>query len=373
LKISFISVLPPYRGGISNHSSLILKELKKNNDIQVINFKKLYPSIFFPGKSQYDDSTPLGSRLLSSVNPTTWRKVFLKIKSNRSDILIFKFWHPFFIPCYRYIAKKIKKNTNCKIIIIFDNILPHEPFPFTKALLNYFFKYVDAFIVQSAKVEKELKSIIPNPNYDKVFHPVYDNYPNPIDKTDAKLKLKMKDFDIVLFFGLIRKYKGLDKLILSMEKVFEEKSNIKLLIVGECYGEKKKYLSLIEKSNYSDRILWVEEYVKESEVNLYFSASDVVVLPYLSASQSGIIPLAYNYNKPVIVSDLEGLAEVVDVGKTGHVFNSKLKNDLSDKILDFFNSYDDKYYTINIDEYKNNFKWSNFEDSIVKLLRKLKK
>ena len=251
--------------------------------------------------------------------------------------------------------------------------MPHEPFPFTKVLLNYFFKYVDAFIVQSAKVEKELKSIIPNPNYDKVFHPVYDNYPNPIDKRDAKLKLKMQDSDIVLFFGLIRKYKGLDKLILSMEKVFEEKSNIKLLIVGECYGEKKKYLSLIEKSKYSDRILWVEEYVKESEVNLYFSASDVVVLPYLSASQSGIIPLAYNYNKPVIVSDLEGLAEVVDVGKTGHVFNSKLKNDLSQKILDFFNSYDDKYYTINIDEYKNNFKWSNFEDSILKLLRKLKK
>ena len=155
----------------------------------------------------------------------------------------------------------------------------------------------------------------------------------------------MQDSDIVLFFGLIRKYKGLDKLILSMEKVFEEKSNIKLLIVGECYGEKKKYLSLIEKSKYSDRILWVEEYVKESEVNLYFSASDVVVLPYLSASQSGIIPLAYNYNKPVIVSDLEGLAEVVDVDKTGHIFNYKLKNDLSHKDFRFFNSYDDKYYT----------------------------
>ena len=299
--------------------------------------------------------------------------MFLDVEANHSDILIFKFWHPFFIPCYRYIAKKIKKNTNCKIVIIFDNILPHEPFPFTKVLLNYFFKYVDAYIVQSGKVEKELATIVPNPIYDKVFHPIYDNYPDIIDKRDAKLKLKIQDSDIVLFFGLIRKYKGLDKLILSMEKVFEEKPNIKLLIVGECYSEKKKYLSLIKKSKYSDRILWVEEYVKESEVNLYFSASDVVVLPYLSASQSGIIPLAYNYNKPVIVSDLEGLAEVVDVDKTGHIFDPKLKNDLSKKIVDFFDLYDEKFYTKNIEEYKNNFKWSNFEDSIIKLLHRLEK
>ncbi len=363
----------PYRGGISNHSSLILKELKKNNDVQVINFSKLYPSIFFPGKSQYDDSVSIGSRLLSSISPITWRKVFLNIQANQSDILIFKFWHPFFIPCYRYIAKKIKKNTNCKILMIFDNIVPHEPFPFTKVLLKYLFKYVDAYIVQSVKVERELASIVSNPTYDKVFHPIYDNYPDIIDKRDAKLKLKMQDSNIILFFGLVRKYKGLDKLILSMEKVFECNPAAKLLIAGECYGEKNKYLTLIKKSKYSDRILWIEEYVKESDVNLYFSACDVVVLPYLSASQSGIIPLAYNYNKPVIVSNLEGLTEVVDIGKTGQVFDPKLKNDLSIKILDFFDSYDENFYNKNIDEYKNNFKWSNFEDSIMKLLRRLEK
>jgi len=373
LKISFISVFPPYRGGISNHSNLILNELKNNNDIHIVNFKKLYPSIFFPGKSQYDDKCTIGHRSLSSTNPITWMKVVSDIKSNDSELLIIKFWHPFFIPCYRYIAKKIKKTTNCKVIIIYDNIFPHESFPFVKFLLKRFLVYADAHIVQSAKVERELKQILSNPIYDKVFHPIYDNYSDSIDKEDAKLELKIQDSNIILFFGLIRKYKGLDLLISSMEKVFEKNSKIKLLIAGECYGEKKKYISLIEKSKYSNRIYWVEEYIKDSEVNLYFSASDVVVLPYISASQSGIIPLAYNYNKPVIVSNLEGLAEVVNIGKTGYVFNSKSKNDLSIKILDFFDSYDEKFYVKNIKEYKNNFKWSNFVKATLNLINKLDK
>ena len=255
--------------------------------------------------------------------------------------------------------------------MIFDNIFPHEPFPFSKILLKKLLSNVDIHIVQSSKVEKELKKIAPNSLYDKVFHPIYNNYPCAIDKEDAKSKLNIAEADVVLFFGLIRGYKGLDKLILSMEKVFETRSDVKLLIAGECYSDKQKYISMIKKSKYSDKILWKEEYINEDEVSIYFSAANVVVLPYIGASQSGIVPLSYHYNKPVIVSDLEGLKEVVDIGKTGYVFNLKSEHDLSDSILKFLKNYNENYYSDNIESYKSNFAWSNFESSIRKLLAKL--
>ena len=372
MNISFISVFPPYRGGIATHSHLILNELKKNNNVQAINFIKLYPSIFFPGKSQYDNSEKIiGERILNSTNPLKWKKVVSKIKENKSELIIFKFWHPFFIPCYNYIIKKIKKDTNIKIAMIFDNIFPHEPFPFSKILLKKLLLNVDIHVVQSSKVEKELKKIAPNALYDKVFHPIYNNYPCAIDKEDAKSKLNITEANVVLFFGLIRDYKGLDKLILSMEKVFEIRSDVKLLIAGECYSDKQKYISMIKKSKYSDKILWKEEYINEDEVSVYFSAANLVVLPYVGASQSGIVPLSYHYNKPVIVSDLEGLKEVVDIGKTGYVFNLKSEYDLSDSILKFLKNYNENYYSDNIESYKSNFAWSNFESSIRKLLAKL--
>tara|TARA_Y100001960_G_C14501175_1_gene741674 strand:- start:30 stop:803 length:774 start_codon:yes stop_codon:yes gene_type:complete len=255
--------------------------------------------------------------------------------------------------------------------MIFDNIFPHESFPFSKILLKKNLANVDAYIVQSSNVEKELKSLVDNPIYDKVFHPIYNNYPDAISKKEAKSKLNIYESNVVLFFGLIRDYKGLDLLILSMEKVFKQKQDIKLVIAGECYGDKSKYISMIRDSKYSDKILWIEEYIKEDQVNIYFSASDVVVLPYISASQSGIIPLSYHYNKPVIVSDLEGLREVVDIGKTGHVFFHKKEGDLSSSILNFFTDYDEDYYWSNIESYKSNFAWGNFESSIKNLLNRL--
>ena len=372
MRISFISVFPPYRGGISAHSNLILKELKKNNDVQAINFTRLYPSVFFPGKSQYNDTEELtGNRTLDSINPITWKKVASSIKDNNSNVVIFKFWHPFFIPCYYYIIKKLKKYSDCKILMIFDNIFPHESFPFSTILLKKILANVDGCIVQSATVEEELKALVSEPIYAKVFHPIYDNYPNIIDKKKARLQLNINESNVVLFFGLIRDYKGLDSLILSMEKVFEKNKNMRLLIAGECYGNKEKYNSMIQASKYSDKIFWKEEYIDENEVGIYFSASDVVVLPYISASQSGIIPLSYHYNKPVIASDLVGLREVIDIGKTGYVFDPRLKGALSNSILDFFKNYDENYYKSNIELYKKNFAWSNFEDSILGLLDRL--
>lgn len=363
MKISFLSAFPPYRGGISKHSSLIYKYLSAKHDVQALNFSHLYPRIFFPGKSQYDQKLGcIGERVLSSTNLFSWKIAVRNILSHSPDMLIIKFWHPFFTPCYSYIINSIKKKSNCKIIMICDNIFPHENFPLSKILLKRLMNKVDGFLVQSSIVENELKTLIENPIYRKRFHPIYNDYPKGVNAMEARSILNISESKVVLFFGLVRKYKGLDILIKSMNKVFEKNSDIKLLIAGECYGNKDDYLSLINNSNFKDNIVWVERFISDSEVPVFFSASNVVVLPYRTASQSGVIPLAYHYNKPVITSDLESLSEVIDDGKTGYTFSEK--NGLDMKILDFFNNYNEQFYENNIKDYKQKLSWDLFISGI---------
>ena len=365
MKISFLSVFPPYRGGISKHSSLIYSHLFKYHDIQSLNFKKLYPSIFFPGKSQYDSTLdPIGERILSSTNFFSWNKTSKEIISYSPDIFIFKFWHPFFVPCYNHIIKKIKKETNVKVIMICDNIIPHEKFPFSKKIIKKLMTKVDGFIVQSSIVEDQLKTLVKNPVYSKVFHPIYDTYPPERNKENSKKKMGISNSKVVLFFGFIRQYKGLDILIKSMEKIFEKDNEIKLLIAGECYEDKNRYDRIIAKSRHKDKIEWVERFIPDDEIPDYFSVSDVVVLPYKSASQSGIIPLSYHYDRPVITSNLKSLTEVIEEGKTGFVFELNDINSLTSKITDFFKDYNSDFYQKNIRSYKKNFSWKNFVTSI---------
>ena len=372
MKISFLSAFPPYRGGISKHSSLIYSYLSEKYDIQAINFKKLYPDIFFPGKSQYDYSQiNIGKRTLDSINPFTWIKTIKIIEKHNPDILLFKFWHPFFVPAYNFIIKRTKKRCRCHIVMVCDNLFPHEKFPISRKLIKKITRNVDGFVVQSSIVEAELKSLVPNPIYVKRLHPIYDNYPNLIDKVKAKDMLNIKESKVVLFFGFIRKYKGLDILIKSMEDVFKKDSDMKLLIVGECYEDKARYYGLINKSKYKNQIMWVEDFIPDSEISKYFSASDIVVLPYTSASQSGIIPLAYHYNRPVITSNIDSLIEVVQQNKTGYIFKKGDVADLSVKISTFFNDCDSEFCNQEIENYKVSFSWDFFISGIEDLYQRL--
>ena len=365
MKISFLSVFPPYRGGISKNSSLIYKALIKSHKVQAINFKKLYPDLLFPGKSQYDiNQQEIGSRLLNSTNFFSWIKSVKKIKDFKPEVLIFKFWHPFFAPCYRYIINKVKNKNQCKVIMICDNIFPHEGFPFSKKIIKSLVSKVDGFIVQSWSVEKELKSVVRKPVFKKVFHPIYDNYPKEISREQAREKIAISESKVILFFGLIRSYKGLDDLIRSINPLFDVDDDVKLLIAGECYEDKNKYYDLINNSKHKNKILWIEEFIHDNEVNIYFSAADVVVLPYKTASQSGVIPLSYHYNKPIITSDLEGLTEVVQDGKTGFIYNQSNIKSLGLKILEFFNDYRPDQYKQNIVDYKKRFSWEAFNSAI---------
>ena len=366
MKISFLSVFPPYRGGIAQHSSQLKKYLSEKHQVQTINFKKLYPNIFFPGKNQFSDSSSIqGKRILSSINIITWFRTLRVIKKFKPDIFIFKFWNPFFVPCLYFILKGLKSNKQTKIIMVCDNIKPHESFPFSNFLIKKITRLVDGFIVQSSIVESELKTFINNPKYLKRFHPIYDNYPEKLDLKKARSKIKISHSKVILFFGLVRAYKGLDILLKSIKNIFKKNKDIMLLIVGESYEDENKYKKLILESGFQDRVIWINKFVSDNDVSLYFSAADLVVLPYKSASQSGVVPLAYNYEKPVVTSDLKSLSEVIVYGETGYTF--KTQSELESIIIKFFENFDDKFYAEKIKEHKKLFSWEKFASSITEL------
>ena len=360
MNLIIVSPFPPYRGGISKESEVLYKGfLKKGYNVKAINFIKLYPDIFFPGKTQYLEKTNFKEsfRLISTYNPFTWNDTIKKIVSFNADTVIFRYWHPILIPSYCYITKKLKKyNSKLKIYCMCDNVFPHENFLFIdKYLIKNFLNIYNGIFCMSNKVKKELKSLNEYYNIKNIFLPIKEEYGENISKEKAKNILQIKENKIILFFGLVRNYKGLNVLIKAISQLSQNFKDFKLLIAGECYDSKQKYNALIKKLNVNDKILWIDKYISDNDINLYFSAADMVVLPYLESTQSGIIPIAYNFNKIVVASDIRGLNEFVQNGKTGFLFkrnDSQELYEILNKII-HFNSFDT--FTKNIAVYKKNF------------------
>ncbi len=363
MKIIIVGPAYPYRGGIAHYTGSLYKSfLNRGHEVKIFNFKRLYPKFLFPGKTQFETSSQTeeiaSERIIDSINPINWLISGVKISKEKPDAVIFKYWLPFFAPCYGIISLVIKIFSNTKIIFICHNIIPHEKFPFGNVLTKFAFSFVDYFIVQSDVVEKDLLKIKPKAKYKKIFHPTYEIFGEAIDKNEARKILSLKpDERVLLFFGYIRPYKGLDLLLRSMKYVLS-KFPVKLLIIGEFYEDPKKYYKIIEEEGISDFVIFKSEYVPNEEVKIYFSASDLVVLPYISATQSGIVQLAYNFNKPVIVTNVGGLPEVVADGKTGFVVE-KSPEKLAEAIIKFFDENLGETFTKNINEVKKNFLWDN--------------
>ena len=335
MKIALITPFPPYRGGISAHSKNLYDCLSVNNEIIVYNFSKQYPDFLFPGKTQYRDeliadSSPNVVNILNSINPLSWIKVAKNIIQGRFDKIIFRFWNPFFIPCYVSIIKVIKKfDSNVQIYSICDNIVAHENFFAQKSLVKFFLDQLDGIIIMSSGVEDELLELKRTYKYKKIFLPIINDLGELLDISSSRKEIGLDPKDkVFMFFGLIREYKGLDILLHAINKIdINILNNIKFLIVGENYEKIDKYKNILDDDKQS-YVLWVTKYISDSKLNLYFCSSDYVVLPYKRASQSGIIPMAYYFNKPVIVSGVGSLKEMVVKGKTGFIFNNLDVEDL---------------------------------------------
>ena len=375
MQIALISVAPPYRGGISKQTSILVENLSKNHSVDVINYSRQYPDFLFPGKTQYlDDKSENdnSSRMIDSINPLTWFSTGNKLAKKNYDLVIFRFWNPFFAPALGVISGIIKKKSSyTKLMSLCDNILPHEKTPFAYFLTTYLFDKLDGHIVQSSQTENELQEVVENPVYEKRFHPIYTNFPKKIDKITARKKLGLSAKNIILYFGIIRDYKGFDILLNAIAELKDSGLDFHLLAGGECYGSDEKYTQLISNLGISDYITWHNKYIPDSEVSNYFSAADVVALPYRTASQSGVTQIAYSYDLPVIVTKVGGLPEIVDEGQSGFTIEPENPKELANILEKNLKAGTFLEMATYIKKFKQKFSWEYFVNGIESVYSKI--
>lgn len=369
MKITILSTAYPFRGGISNFNGLLYRELIKNNVVNVINFKRQYPALLFPGKSQYAEDDIVekipSEQKIDSINPLNWIRVGIQIKQSKPDLLIFRYWLPFFAPCFGTISGIVKKNKKTRILVICDNVLPHEKRPGDKILTKYFLNKADYFIVLSDKVRDDLLSIKSNAKFRVLPHPVYSNFGSSVSKDEARSKLKLTDKRLVLFFGFIRDYKGLDTLLKAMALLREE--DIKLVVAGEFYSNSAYYLNLINKLKIINKVHLFTDFIPSSDVKYYFSAADAVILPYRDATQSGIVQIAMNFRKPVIATNVGGLGEVVRNNQTGFVVKKDNVEALAEAIRKFYKENRQSEFIENIEKELDKYSWDKFVKGMIEL------
>lgn len=325
-KIVLVGPAYPYRGGNSLYVSFLYDLLKDYYDVEVVNYKLLYPSVFFPGTTQNDISGHIlkevkSTRIINSVNPFSWFKTAKFVKNLNADLVIFDWWNPFFGPSHRVISQLIRKKYKNRIVFITENVISHEARFIDRFLTKIGLKNADCFVALSEVVENTLKDFTVKKVYRSAL-PIYDcyNLDPGIDANEQRKELGYNENDLViLFFGYVRKYKGLNVLIDAMPQILKNYKNTKLLIVGEFYDSPDRYMEQIKNLNLDKHVKIIQQFVPNEEVGKYYSAADVIVLPYLSATQSGVLNIAYGFLKPVIVTDVGGLAEDVNEGKTGYI------------------------------------------------------
>ena len=377
MKIAIIGTAYPFRGGLSAFNERLAKELQdQGHEVTIYTFTLQYPKFLFPGKSQYSsDPRPEHLKIeecISSVNPFNWFKVGNRIKKDKPDLVIVKFWLPFMGPCFGTILRKIRKNKHTKIVTIIDNIIPHEKRFGDKMFTKYFVKRIDAFMVMSKSVLRDVDQFDTAKPRTFSPHPIYDNFGVQTTRNEALEKL---GFDVnlkyMLFFGLIRDYKGLDLLIQSMADQRIKDQNLKLIIAGEFYSDKEKYLNLIKENELGDAVIQVDKFIPDSEVADYFNACDLVVQPYKAATQSGVTQIAYHFNKPMIVTKVGGLEEMCPDGKVGYVVAPE-PNAISDGIIRYFNDTDPDQMVQFIEEEKKKYSWEIFTQNMFTLIDEIK-
>ncbi len=379
-KVIIIGPGHPLRGGLATFNQRLAKEfIEQGNDCSIYSFSLQYPSFFFPGKTQFsDEPAPADLKInavINSVNPFNWVKIGNRLKKEKPDLIIVRFWIPFMGPALGTILRRVRKNKHTKIICIADNIIPHEKRfgdrPFTK----YFLKSCDAFITMSEKVMNDLRlfqKTMPTGRQAKpakfVSHPLYDNFGTIISKTDARKHLGLPENEkIVLFFGFIRKYKGLDLLFDAMAilKNKNPESRIKLLVAGEFYEDEKQYYEQIKKLGIKDLLILKTGFIPDSEVKYFLCAADAVIQPYRNATQSGVTPLAYHFEKPMLVTNVGGLPSLVPDGKAGLVVEPDPAS-IADGIIKFY-QLGEQYFIPHLRVEKQKYSWAVLVNTIKEL------
>ncbi len=372
MNIVLLGTAYPFRGGLAAYNERLIQEFQnQGHKAKIETFSLQYPNILFPGKTQYADwEAPQDLNInisVNSINPFNWLKVGLRLKKERPDILIIKYWLPFMAPCFGSIAKIVRSNGHTKVISILDNILPHEKRIADRWFSKYFVNQVDAFVGMSDSVLTDLNLF--NKNKPRCFspHPIFDNFGTALPKQEALSFLNLDDnYQYILFFGLIREYKGLDILLKAMAQENIKRQNIKLIVAGEFYSSPQPYKDIIEQESLQDKVIFFEKFIPDPEVKYYFSAADLIVQPYKTATQSGVTQVAYQFEKPMVVTNVGGLPEIVPHNKVGYVVESN-PTAVANAINDFYQHQKAEVFHPFILKEKEKYSWERMTQNIINL------
>lgn len=368
-KIVIIGPAHPLRGGLAAFDERLAKEFQaEGHKVVLYTFSLQYPSFLFPGKTQLsDDPAPADLNIkvkINSINPLNWFRSGLQIRKEKADIVVCRYWLPFMAPCLGTILRVAKRKNITEVIAILDNIIPHERRPGDRLLTHYFVRSCDRFIAMSESVMQDLKSFSKTKPAELIPHPLYDHFGAGVSKREARAHLGLDNRErIILFFGFIRKYKGLDLLLEAM--LYLKAAGIRLLVAGEFYEDEKEYKKIIEKLRLNEQVLLHTHYISDEEVKYYFCAADLVVQPYRSATQSGITPMAYHFEVPMVVTNVGGLPERVPDKKVGLV-TAATPEAIARAVKDFF-SYEAGYFLPFIREEKKQYAWSRMTKAILNI------
>jgi glycosyltransferase involved in cell wall biosynthesis len=372
-KVIIIGPAHPLRGGLASFDERLARQFQNQGYYTTIyTFSLQYPNFLFPGTTQYSsEPAPTDIKIkvcINSMNPLNWLKIGTELKNVKPDIIVVRYWLPVMGPCLGTILRLVKGNRFTKVICIADNVIPHEKRPGDTLFTKYFFRPIDAFVTMSEKVLKDLSTFTSKPAK-QIVHPLYDNFGEAIDKTAARQQLGLPtDAPIILFFGFIRNYKGLDILLNAMAILKSQMPNLKLLVAGEFYEDRKPYDDLIAELGIEEQLLLRTDFINDSEVRFYLSAADFVIQPYRNATQSGVTPLAYHFEKPMLVTNVGGLPSLVPDGKVGVIAEPNAAA-IAEKIQELYTLGED-HFLPHLRSEKKKYSWQILADTIIGLAGK---
>ncbi len=372
-KIVLIGSAHPLRGGLATFNERLIHEYRVNgDDARIYTFSLQYPSLLFPGKTQLSsEPAPSGVPIyirVNSINPLNWIRVGLALRKQKPDIVIVKYWMPFMAPCFGTICRIIKGNKHTRIITIIDNLIPHEKRIGDRLLSGYWIGAVDGCVAMSKSVLDDLETF--DSQKPKLYcpHPLYDNFGASIPKNEALARLQLdRSFHHILFFGFIRDYKGLDLLLEAFADERLRRMKLKLVVAGEFYCDPKPYQEIIARNHLEDVVIMSNDFIPDSKVVNYFCAADLVVQPYKSATQSGVTQIAYHFDKPMIITDVGGLAEFVPNEQVGYVVKPD-PQEIASAIVRFYTEKKEAVFSANASVEKAKYSWARMVDTIDQLL-----
>lgn len=379
MRIVILGTAWPYRGGLAAFNERLAKQfVTEGHDVEVVTFTLQYPSFLFPGKTQYSNEiAPEGLKIvqeINSCNPWSWIKVGRRLKNEVPDLVISCYWMAFFAPCYGIIEKIVRSNGKTKCIALVHNMIPHEPSVLDKLLAPFYVKQNDGFVALSDSVVKDIASL-DKENKPKTFspHPVYDHYGDKMDKKEACKALGLdEEKNYMLFFGLVRAYKGLDLLLDAFGKVKDDLTNLQLIIAGEFYEDEEKYRKQILDKGLTSRVILKNEFIADADLRKYFGAAYLIVQPYKTATQSGVTQVAFHFEKPCLVTNVGGLGEIIHHGKMGYAVEPRVEA-IAASLLDYYQNDRQEAFTRYLIKEKELYGWNIMAQAFYRILLHMEK